>query len=122
MLQNEICEKGTLDIYCANVRSLRANFDSALCLIENKNIRFDVIIMTEIWIWEHEINLYNIDGYTAYFSTSSDSRAGGCAVFVNNKHIINRIHIDCSNAEVCVVSLTIADSTFEMCCVSITHN
>lgn len=43
-----------------------------------------IIILTEIWINDHEISLYEIPNYKLYINTCEEHRAGGVAVYVDS--------------------------------------
>lgn len=68
-----------------NIRSLRKNFDSFLLYLESLTYKPNVIILTEIWIKEEEVSLYNIEGYNKFFGCTTRNKAGGIAVFVNSE-------------------------------------
>ena len=71
-----------LNLIHINIRSLRANFNEfkslLFCYIKNVQI----IILSEIWVSEHEVNLYSIDGYNMFNCCRNFNRSGGVIVYV----------------------------------------
>jgi hypothetical protein len=69
-----------------NIRSIRKNFDLFLLEYERNNIDADVIVLTEVWIYQCETDFYKnkIPGYTGYFACDDTNRAGGVAIYVRN--------------------------------------
>ena len=54
------------NIFFANIRSLRKNFDDLLEILENIENKFTFIILNETWIDDNEQDLFKIDGYDIY--------------------------------------------------------
>src|SRR5690606_30047392 len=74
-----------LKVLHLNIRSLRKNFSDFLTYLHT--IPFpDIIVLSEIWIYESEIDMFSINNYTHYFSCNNDSRSGGIGVYVHNDH------------------------------------
>ena len=46
-----------------NIRSLNSNFTGLLNLLRDINFRPTVIVVTETWLSDDTVNLYNITGY-----------------------------------------------------------
>lgn len=74
-----------LNIFILNVRSVRQNFDNTLSLIEATKVNYDVVVLTEVWIKEHETDLYHIPNYYSMLCASKTSSAGGVLVFYSEK-------------------------------------
>src|SRR5690606_19025194 len=67
-----------------NIRSLRENFYDFVAQINTLDTPPDVIILTEIWIYQNEVDFFNIKGYKSFFKTNEKSRSGGVAVYLNH--------------------------------------
>ena len=79
-----------------NIRSLRSNLLDFLAKVVGDGHKPDIIVLTEIWIYEHEVATYGIEGYNAYFNCQEKNRAGGVAIYVFEKiqsvHLGNHCH------------------------------
>ena len=94
-----------------NVRSLRKNFDFFLCQLETLNAKPHVIILTEIWIYQEETNLYSIDGYKSVFNCNNKNRSGGVVAYVaENLGIVNLHCLDFTVADVAYFSVDISNT------------
>ena len=80
-----------LSIIHFNCRSLHAHFHELCTFIENTEIKFDVIAVTETWLKPNECDsLFNISGYDLYTKSRTIKSGGGVAIYVNNnlKHTV----------------------------------
>lgn len=98
-----------------NICSIRKNFDSFLLsleLIENKP---KIIVLSEIWIYEHEKSLYNINGYNSFYSCNNNYRSGGVVAFVDNNITVNNVNIfDMTNADNIYLELSLSNIDFSI--------
>jgi hypothetical protein len=78
-----------------NIRSLRKNFDAFVCELDLLKNLPNVIILTEIWIDESEVNFYNLPNYRSFVKCNSSYRSGGVVVFVSDK--ITTSQLDCTS-------------------------
>lgn len=70
-------------------RSLRRNFDLWLLKIQSLGTLRDVMVLTEVWIDDHELCLFQIPEYTVYAKCNSLYRAGGVVIiYVSDKIIV----------------------------------
>lgn len=76
-------EKGLVVIHL-NIRSIRKNWEEFYIQMKEYTEKFDIIILTEIAIFEHENMLYNIEGYTGIFYNRKLMKGGGIAVFLKD--------------------------------------
>lgn len=75
-----------------NIRSLRCNFDRLVSEISVCERLPDLIILTEIWISNSEVNFYQINDYSLVTSCNDSSRGKGVAVYCHKKMIkINNV-------------------------------
>jgi hypothetical protein len=77
--------KGKLILIHQNIRSLRKNFDMFIAEVLTQETFPDIIILTEIWIYQDEKMLYEIPGYTMEGSFNEKYRAGGVVVYLKNE-------------------------------------
>lgn len=61
---------------------MTSNFDLFLTELMNFEKRPDIIVLTEIWINNDEINCYSINGYDWLSHCSNNYRMGGVTVYV----------------------------------------
>ena len=55
--------KNSHDIFFANIRSIRKNFDSLIEILEQLEHNFSFIILNETWLENNEIDMFKIDNY-----------------------------------------------------------
>lgn len=77
--------KGGFTVIQQNIRSFRANFDLFLLKFNILVTKPDVIILSEIWIDDHEVVQYHIPNFVTYANCNNKSRAGGIIVFLSDK-------------------------------------
>jgi len=67
-----------------NVRSLNCNHRALCQFMELLALKFDVIILSEIW--STNINFYHniLKGYTFYYELPKETHIGGIGVFISN--------------------------------------
>lgn len=86
----------SLNILHINIQSIREKLDEITLLINNISIKYKKIIhivaLSEIWIYENENFLYQIEDYEAFFSNRNGNRSGGCCLYVHSS--INAILIE----------------------------
>jgi hypothetical protein len=73
-----------IKILLLNIRSLRENFDEFLLVLDSMRVKPHIIVLTEIWIYESETTLYDIENFMSFFCCNDRSRSDGVAVYVNN--------------------------------------
>ena len=73
-----------ISIFHVNVRSLNANQSKLVQLLLSLNLKFDMIVLSEIWSFN--IQFYNniLDGYSLYFDLPNKSNIGGIGVFMRS--------------------------------------
>ena len=78
--------KNLLRVMQLNVRGLRdiTKFDNIKQFIQIYKNRIDIIVLTEHWLDDNLINLYNIPEYTKYSYCRKNSIGGGILVFVRS--------------------------------------
>ena len=80
-----------MNVILFNVRSLRRNFNEFILELTAMRCKPWIIVLTEVWIYEHETTAHSIDGYTAYFDCQNYNAAGGVAIYVENSVESHRV-------------------------------
>lgn len=82
---------GHLKIIQQNIRSMRKNFETLALSLQTLHEMPDIIILTEIWIQDVEINQYNLPHFILFSKCNASQRSGGVAIFVSDRlhcHVI----------------------------------
>lgn len=58
-----------------NVRSLRKHYDDLLTFLHQQTSEYDIIILTEIWIYEYEVYRYHLSGFTFQSQCKNNERS-----------------------------------------------
>ena len=84
-----------LNILHVNTRSICSNdrFDDFQLFLEKSGCMWQVICISETWLYDHLSGHREMAGFTAYFSNRNDRPGGGVALYVNNKFIKNSFHL-----------------------------
>lgn len=80
-----------LNIYIRNISSVRENFDNLIAEFNALGVllKYNVIVLTETWIYAEEQPRYFMDGYTSYLQPRLSGRSGGVMIFVKNELKVN---------------------------------
>ena len=92
-----------LSVFHLNIRSLNSKHRLLCQFLELLHIKFDVIILSEIW--SNNISYYSniLPGYTFYYDLPATSTVGGVGIYVSNAYMhyeINTFKIDSSAATI----------------------
>src|SRR5699024_2103965 len=77
-----------------NIRSLRENFVSFIAQLSTLDRYPDVIILSEIWIYDNEIHFYSIPDFVCHFNCDNARRSGGVAIDVRKRFNVTFSNID----------------------------
>ena len=97
-----------------NIRSNSRNFDEFVIFLNQANLNFSVIILTEIWM-ACESQWQEVLGYKAYHSFRENKAGGGVMILVNDycKSTVNQqLSVTCPNAEVLAVDVDTGGEKF----------
>lgn len=83
---------------------MRSKIDELQC-----DLKSDILVLVETWLYESETPFYNIEGYSAVHSCR-DTRGGGAAIYIKNS--IKYSKLDCSDS----------DKLFNWVCISFGQN
>ena len=67
-----------------NIRSLNCNHRALVYFLELLAIKFDVVILSEVWNINLDFYQNILDGYTFYHEVPKDSHVGGIGMYVKN--------------------------------------
>ena len=94
----------TFPIFHLNIRSLRRNFEDFKVLINELQVPFKLICLTETWLADNDLvenSNYKIDGYTAIHLERKEKIGGGVLIYVkNNVNFKSRPDLTISNKNV----------------------
>ena len=71
-----------------NIRSLNCNFENLNQLLTKTKLKPIVICLTETWMTPSKTMLHNLPGYN-FISKDSNSKCGGCALFIKDNYKYN---------------------------------
>lgn len=75
-----------------NIRSAPKNLSNLESYLENLNIKFSLIGITETWINKHNAGLYNINGYIQYENYRPKKKGGGVSLYVKKQFQSSIMH------------------------------
>jgi Reverse transcriptase (RNA-dependent DNA polymerase) len=89
------------NILYLNARSLRNKFDEFTSLIHTTSIeikkQIHAIVVTENWLFDSEIQLFNINGYNAFHCNRNGRRGGGVSIYIHDQVVACEIAKDFIN-------------------------
>ena len=65
-----------------NVRSLQQNFSSMQAFLDNLNINFTILGITETWLTDINCDLYNISNYSLVEKHRTTRSGGGVGIYI----------------------------------------
>ena len=80
-----------LNLLYINVRSLRNKLEDFELTILKQNVLTHFIVITETWLYDNEMNHFNIKNYNKLFCNRS-TRAGGVAIYVHVTLTANEVY------------------------------
>lgn len=108
------------DLLCMhiNIRSILKNFSALEQMIFLSKKCIDIVILTEVNIFESTSCLYHINGYRMFTALRKNRRGGGIILYVNNKHKCSITNVKTKHFEniVCTVT-TQSNYTAGLCAV-----
>ena len=113
---NEFVEKFTrgpqfeFSLFNVNCQSLRNKFDLFELFLNSISFNFDVICVTETWLYDNEIQYFKLENYN-FTGTQSGSRGGGVGVFVRCGLGVEVVSTDLAGADVHSIKLTVDGSS-----------
>lgn len=91
-----------INVLSLNIRSIFANFDELVLMLNSNNSNFDIIVLTETWLL-YDFN-FELNGYHTVNSLGIINKNDGVTVFIKNSlkitNISYRIITDCNSVEI----------------------
>lgn len=88
-----------------NIRSMRENFEFFMLQFGAQNVLPEIIILTEIWIFENEVDNYKIPGYNTFHNCNQSYRSGGVIVYVVECLVCSESVINAQTADMVQLSI-----------------
>ena len=77
-----------------NIRSLQANLHSFEKYLENLDIKFSCVGVTETWLQDHNCDLYNLNGYELIENHRQTRRGGGVGIYLKEDISLNQLLLE----------------------------
>ena len=78
-------ENIALSIFHLNIRNLNANSSKLVQLLHIIDLKFDVIVLSEIWTYNIQFYSNILDNYVLIHDLPSDTKIGEVGIFISNK-------------------------------------
>lgn len=78
-----------VSVFHSNIHSLNKNSHALFIFLLTLNLKFDVIVLSEIWNYNLELFRNLFPDYTFYWEFCSPSNIGGIDVYVKNNFLCN---------------------------------
>ena len=76
-----------------NACSLKKNLNSKEQCINNLSIKFDIIVISENWLYSRMVDVYNLNGYEVTHVVRNNKIVGGCSIYVQNLFLLKAIRL-----------------------------
>lgn len=107
-----------ISIVHLNLRSLRKNWVLLKSILENNLVDdLDVIVLSEISIYEYENNLYNLKEFNSLFFNRKDQKGGGICMYIRDTYEFNKVNVgknDISGHEIVHVELVLTSKIVDV--------
>jgi len=80
----EAFQPNYLKIFHVNIRSLNKNHDNLLGLLHSLKVQFDVIVLSELWIFNLDLFNDSLPGYNLYYSINSLNQSSGIGIYISS--------------------------------------
>ena len=87
-----------------NCQSIKNKFDEFQIFLSSININFHVICLTETWLYDDEVNYYDISGYN-FVGSQRASRGGGVGIYVRCGLAVEVQETDFTGSDSCSLRL-----------------
>ena len=72
-----------------NIRSLKKNFDKLIMFLNTFDDHFDLVSITETWLSDNNIFIFNIPGYNHICSNRKHKNGGGVLIYIREHYQFN---------------------------------
>jgi hypothetical protein len=73
-----------------NIRSLRNKLLELETIVAELKI-IDIVIINEVWIYDYEIDKFNLPNYNVVYNCRNEDKGGGTAIFIKNNISFNEV-------------------------------
>jgi hypothetical protein len=87
---NNILKIGNLNFLFMNIRSLRNKLLELETTVAELKI-IDIVIINEVWIYDYEIDIFNLPNYNVVYNCRNEDKGGGTAIFIKNNISFNEV-------------------------------
>ena len=87
-LSNNLKDRNHFSIFHSNICSLQGNFEKLELLLNDIELEFDIVALTETWNPVDSKLLFTpgiLEGYHSYTGIEGNSQKGGCGLYINKK-------------------------------------
>lgn len=79
-----------LKLFHANIRSINKNHDLLLLLLSSLNIKFEIIVLSELWIYNLQAYELLLPGYQFHYNINTENHSSGIGIYILNniKHTV----------------------------------
>jgi len=113
---------GSFYFLLQQIRSMRKNFDNFLIHLSSLSNKPSIIFLTEIWVFENEVSLYSIPGYTQFSKPYSLNVSGGVMVFVRDDINCSSCSINAVTADILKINCVIGGKKIGFLCIYRRHD
>ncbi len=69
-----------MSVVVQDIRSMRKKFDNFLVQLSASDSKPSFIFLTEIWIYENEIDNFKLNNYVSHYNCNNEYASGGVVV------------------------------------------
>jgi hypothetical protein len=84
-IQNKI-DLIELSILHMNIRSIPKNFNKLQPVLQQSQVKYNLIALTETWLKDSNADTFGLNNYTHEFLTRTNKNGGGISLFLDNKY------------------------------------
>ena len=92
-----ISENETISVLHINARSLKKHYTELLCLVNNLQHSFSIIVVSESWLDPTTDQLYHIPGFVPFPLSRPKRQGGGIVLYIRDTIISCRLRDDDKN-------------------------
>ena len=96
-----------------NIRSFFRHIDDFICILSSCNYDPDLIVLTETWLTDTNVDHANIEGYSVVHSIRQNANSGGVSIFYKKSLNIEKLDdftVNNGAIETCSIKLRVEDS------------
>ena len=109
----ENSSKGNFKIVNYNIRSFFKHIDDFICIMNSCNYDPDIIVLTETWLTDKNVDHANIEGYRVTHCIRQNANSGGVSIFYkkfSNVEELDDFTVNNGAIETCSIKLRVEGS------------